>query len=279
MGELLLCKEPIAAMPYYIEGISINVYSLEELCYYISHNTYLLEQNFMDPELCAWVENELKLTELAEELRRQIYEKGRLSEFIALILKECGYCTREEVRNIYDVLQELEGKSDYECSKIRADRLMEKEKYLSSIYEYKRLLDSEETLGEAPETVGNIWHNLGTAYARMFLFEEAGNCFEKAYHYNKNEESLKECLLAHQCRKDEAGFYQTAEKYGVSQETLQELQEQMQEKEPDGTFTEFSENLKVLQALLDSGDRRQYRKEVENMILKWKEDYRRICRI
>ena len=28
---------------------------------------------------------------------------------------------------------------------------------------------------------GNLWHNLGTAYARLFLFEEAGRCFEKAY--------------------------------------------------------------------------------------------------
>ena len=31
MGELLLCNEAIAAMPYYIEGVSINVYSIEEL--------------------------------------------------------------------------------------------------------------------------------------------------------------------------------------------------------------------------------------------------------
>ena len=34
MGELILCSHPIAAMPYYIDNISLNVYSLEELCYY-----------------------------------------------------------------------------------------------------------------------------------------------------------------------------------------------------------------------------------------------------
>ena len=44
MGELLICNEPIAALPYYIEGISWNVYSLEELCYYVENNTYLLSQ-------------------------------------------------------------------------------------------------------------------------------------------------------------------------------------------------------------------------------------------
>ena len=45
MGELLLCKESIAAMPYYIEGISLNVYSMEELCYFIQNNTYLIERD------------------------------------------------------------------------------------------------------------------------------------------------------------------------------------------------------------------------------------------
>ena len=44
MGELLLCSEPIAAMPFYIENASLNVYSIEELCYYIKTNTYMLEQ-------------------------------------------------------------------------------------------------------------------------------------------------------------------------------------------------------------------------------------------
>ena len=56
MGELLLCNEAIAAMPYYIEGVSINVYSIEELNYYIINNTYLLDDDFMSLELCTWIE-------------------------------------------------------------------------------------------------------------------------------------------------------------------------------------------------------------------------------
>ena len=34
MGELILCSQQLAAMPYYIENVSLNVYSLDELCYY-----------------------------------------------------------------------------------------------------------------------------------------------------------------------------------------------------------------------------------------------------
>lgn len=69
MGELLFCHEPIAALPYYVEGIGINLYSMEELCYYIMGNTYLLDNSFMSEELCTWVEKQMGLYKLAEQLR------------------------------------------------------------------------------------------------------------------------------------------------------------------------------------------------------------------
>ena len=60
MGELILCSHPIAAMPYYIDNISLNVYSLEELCYYIENHLYLIEADFMSEELCLWIGQELE---------------------------------------------------------------------------------------------------------------------------------------------------------------------------------------------------------------------------
>ena len=51
MGELILCKQSIAATPFFLEDAALNVYSLEELSYYISKNTYLLNANFISTEL------------------------------------------------------------------------------------------------------------------------------------------------------------------------------------------------------------------------------------
>lgn len=104
----------------------------------------------------------------------------------------------------------MEQKSDFECDKIRADQLMEKEKYLAAIYRYKHLLDEADTKETSEVLRGNIWHNLGTAYARLFLFEEAGCCFEKAYALNKQKESLRECLMCCRCRHDEEAFAEIA---------------------------------------------------------------------
>ena len=251
MGELLICNEPIAALPYYIEGISWNVYSLEELCYYVENNTYLLEKDFMNEELCTWIGKEVKNLKLAERLRDIMRMDGRLSEFVLALLVECGYCPRENIKEIVQIVCEMEEKSDFECNKVRADRLMEKEKYISSIYEYKRLLDSNEAGEQSKELIGNIWHNLGTAYARLFLFQEAMHCYDKAYNLNGNPASQEAIQMAGRCLTHE-----------MKVENM-----------------EFSEKLDAIAALNTREHRSQYHKEISNVIFNWKEEYRRICRI
>jgi hypothetical protein len=43
---------------------------------------------------------------------------------------------------------------------------------------------------------GNIYHNLGTAYAGLFFFREAADCFGKAYERNRNPLSFKQQQMA-----------------------------------------------------------------------------------
>ena len=133
MGELLYCHEPIAALPYYVEGIGMNLYSMEELCYYIMENTFLLDNSFMSEELCTWVEKQMGLYKLAEQLRDIMRGKRLLSDFVLAILEQNGYCTMKEMQQIVLTIRQMEEKSDFECNKIRADQLMEKEKYLAGI--------------------------------------------------------------------------------------------------------------------------------------------------
>jgi tetratricopeptide (TPR) repeat protein len=279
MGELFICNEPIAALPYYIEGISWNVYSLEELCYYVEHNPYLLEKDFMTEELCTWIGKEVKNLKLAERLRDIMRMDGRLSEFVLALLVECGYCPRESIKEIVRIVREMEDKSDFECNKVRADRLMEREKYLSSIYEYKNLLDSNEAGEQSKELIGNIWHNLGTAYARLFLFQEAIHCYEKAYAHNQNPESMKECLMAYHCLHDEEGLAAATEKYQVSDEVIQSIRNEMSIASSSIDTEAFHKKLETITLMNTSDQRKEYHKAISNIIFDWKEEYRRICRI
>ena len=278
MGELLICNEPIAALPYYIEGISWNVYSLEELCYYIERNTYLLEKDFMTEELCTWIGREVNNLKLAEKLRDIMRMDGRLSEFVLALLVECGYCPRDTIKEVVRILRELEEKSDFECNKVRADRLMDKEKYLSSIYEYRSLLDSNEAGEQSKELIGNIWHNLGTAYARLFLFGEAVHCYEKAYKHNGNRESLKECLVAQHCL-HKGDFEFAVQTYAVEEALLEEVKKEITVEQHSELVKKFEDRLEEVAVMNNPSQRADYHKAIGEIIFNWKEEYRKICRI
>ena len=51
MSGYILCQTKKAEIPYYIENISTNVYSLEELCYYFYHNLYLVDETILNERL------------------------------------------------------------------------------------------------------------------------------------------------------------------------------------------------------------------------------------
>lgn len=278
MGELILCNQQIAAMPYYIEGLSLNIYSLEELCYYIANNTFLLEKDFMNEELFGWIETEAGFPKLASGLRNIMNTDGLLSEYVYMILENVGYCTEEEIKDSLFIIKQMEEKTEFERNKIRADKLLENNKYLSSIYEYKRLLDREDTKHENGILVGNIWHNLGTAYARLFLFEEAIACYEMAYSFNEKQESLKECLYAYKCKGDEDGFIKKCKENYIGEKDMELIKNEISEAENSEEFQLFDENLKELSDYKNQ-DRSGYMRSISRIILDWKEDYRRVCKV
>ena len=69
MSGYILCQTKKAQRPYFIENISMNIYSIEELCYYLYHNLYLADHTVFNEELCNWLRDELELVHLAAKLK------------------------------------------------------------------------------------------------------------------------------------------------------------------------------------------------------------------
>lgn len=274
MGELILCSRQMAAMPYYIEEVSLNVYSLEELSYYIEQNLCLMKQDFMSEELCLWVEQELGMTETAQTLR-EIQSGGTLSEFVFCLLSASGYCNAAMLENIRHTLQELEHISAFECGKIRADRYLENRKYVSAIYEYRRLLREEPAAEQ--DLKGAVWHNLGTAYARMFLFDRAAECYTYAYETGKNEESLRACLAIYLCSHDVRGFQRKISAYGIGEEMKKEIETAVTEACSGEAVDRFGEWLQE-QLALDTAQG-MGSDEIGSLLAEWKNEYRKNCEV
>ena len=253
MSELLFCHAPIAALPYYIEELGINIYSMEELCYFIAGNVFLLDDSFMNEELCTWIEKQMGAYKLAENLRNVIHAGRRLSVFVDLILEDTCYYSKAEIDNIVSVLEQLEQKTGFECSKMRADQLMEKEKYLAAIYAYRKLLESEEAKETDALLKGNVWHNLGTAYARLFLFGEAAACYENAYELNQTYESVREALLCYCYMDDEEKLQQKCAQYYIDEHAIENLKKDQKDAKEDARIKEFDQRLEEIQSMLNRG--------------------------
>lgn len=282
MGELILCNQQIAALPYYIESVSLNVYSLEELSYYIENNLYLMEHDFMDEELCTWVEQELKLKETAENLREIMRGNGTLSEFVLCILHSCGYCGEKSIQQIGRSLQEMENKSEFECGKIRADRYMENQKYVCGIFEYRKLLEYAKTAENAktPENqnlIGAVWHNMGTAYARLFLFDKAAEYYGRAFDLNQNEKSLDAALLAYRCAHDERGFQRKAAAHFLSETETAELSAGLTQISRMEEIENFEKRIDEL--FLSREQQGERSDEITQLVGVWKDEYRKNCKI
>lgn len=275
MGELILCNRPIAATPIYLEEAALHIYSLEELSYYIAENSYLLSPDFISIDLCRWIGKELGFKDLEKQLEESIQSQAPLHLFVGQILAYCGYLTETEIRKVLTIIASYENKSEVECQKMRADRLQAHGRLIDAIYEYEHMID-DGVMHESPAGLeGDVWHNLGCAYAKLFFFSEACSCFEEAYRRNHRHQTLRSMLACMLCKRDEEGFAALVEKYGMPKELVSGIREEVRVLEAQEELQQFEDRLKKLQGMEAS---LQKTKQQETLDI-WKEEYRRLCRI
>lgn len=272
MSELILCTGRLATNPYYILTGNTNVYSIEELAYFICNNVYLIDESIMSEKLCAWVSEELHLPVLSRDLMNSMKGFNTLASFVGTILEGSGYCSENEIAKVKKVLNEIGNKNEFFRRKHKADMMLATKKYNQSIYEYKKLLSYYGTRNEAPENVGAVWHNMGTAYARLFLFEDACDCFEKAYELNKNDESYIQFKYA-MTMVSEKSKQRLDRKVFVSHDELEVTKEELKEFE-DSISTETSKIINELKETKSAGKISDYYGEINEILTQWKKECR-----
>lgn len=275
MGELLLCADKVATKPFKWHGVIEKIYSLEELSYLLKKNTFLIDDNLISEELCDWIEEETCNKELANKLRMCLQKDERKSVFVMVLLQEVGYLTPKERDNVLQLMREMETKPKFEVDKLKADQLLKNGKFISSIKEYKQLLASE--LEDVNSTkIGNIWHNIGTAYARLYQFDDARENFLKAYALNANELSLEMALLTTLCEKNEKKFNELAEEYDVDIVKVNKMKRAYENYSFNNDTVNYMEKTHSLE-ILRKNDYRQYEKDTNEIIIELKEEYRKLC--
>lgn len=196
MGQLILCKNPRAKTPFYIESGKVNIYSLEELMYFVHSARFVARDDFMRQEFIDWVEQEAGLSQLAQLLRQKLEENSSLKDFFLPIEAANGYLTANELQILNMQLQKYDHMSGLEAKKLYADQFMYEEKYAQAILEYRSLLKDPAVVTQQGHVAGDIWSNLGCAYARLQDFAEAVECFARGYVLNRRMETLQQAVDA-----------------------------------------------------------------------------------
>lgn len=192
MGRAMVSVGQTAQKPYYMDYAAVNVYTIEELCYCLHENAFLLNQDIVNRQLIAWIDEECGLTELARQLTPCLHIHASLAAFVTAILEYTAYYRPEEIHEVHMLLKQNENLPPLERKALYADYLLQNRKYSAAIQEYRMLRE----LAEEGEQLGLLYHNMGTAYAGLFLFEEAAVCFEKAYANAGRIESYRQYLAA-----------------------------------------------------------------------------------
>ena len=196
MGSLILCHDQHAAHPYEITRIHCKIFTMEELCYYLCNNLYLIDYTIMNEQLCGWLEEDIGKRELADQLRDVIRMRGSVEKFVLTILKSSGIYKEAEMIRIQNVLERLKNQKDIERQKYKGDNLLESGEVEEAILVYQAILNEGEDETTDPKFYGKIYASLGSAYGRMFLYQQAARMYDRAYQICEDPKLLKPYLYA-----------------------------------------------------------------------------------
>lgn len=277
MSRLILGTGEYAREPYYLEKLYRNIYSVEELCYVLTENAEILDQEVMQKKLIQWLDEQCGLNQLAHSLYALLNQKASAVAFVGTILEYVNLYPEEVIDRTEQTIKGNEGLNPYERKKAKIDFLLGNKRYFAVLEQYPVLL--EQIPKEQVMLRAQILHNMGVACAGMFLFEQAAKWFEQAYAVGKSQDSLIQYLAAlrmHYQDKEYITFIAEHPEYHDASLKVERLVEQA-----TGQFEGTDENrmLYTLQICKEEGSNTAgvnvaYYDEMEHLTGKLKAQYR-----
>lgn len=276
-----VCVGNYASVPYCVPGIGINAYCMEELCFVLKENAFLLDFSVMNDELLDWIEKQCGLRELAKALHPLIHRQGALSAFVVTILNYVGLYDGQAVAETEQTLKQGAGLSRIEKRKSQVDHMVRKKMYAAAIGGYDSLiriwqenLDGGEPL-PAAECLALIWHNKGVAFAGMMMYDKAAECFFKAYELEGRRDFYRDYLAAERMLLTEGEYVSLAAENPEGYELTLELEKDMErltdewEGQPEYLRLYGHRELRV------SGRKQKYYEENDRLSQTLKDSYRK----
>ena len=188
MGQIILGTGLQAVTPYFVEKFYINLYSVEELCYLLVEKAEMLDPEIMRRDLVQWLDEQCGLNQLAHALYSLLNQNGSTAAFVGIILEYVSLYSADVVARTEEIIRNNEDLSPSERQKSKADYMLLNGRLYGALKQYHALLM------QIPETnrtlLSQVMHNMGVAYAKLFMFLQAADRFKQAYETDGAEDSL-----------------------------------------------------------------------------------------
>lgn len=274
MSRVLTCVGKYAENPLYVDKVYANVYSIEELCYVLYENAFLLDRDIVDKRIAIWIEKELNLSDLARNLYGLINANASAAAFVGTILSYVGYYSKEEISKTESILRLNVSMNAFEKLKAKADFLVENKHYVLGIAEYDKLLDILPE--EEDELRSKIYNNLGITYMKLYLYDSAEKCFLTAYELTNNETAYTHYLTVKRMSMTDDEYVRfIASRAGSYKESII-LESEYSDAKTEFDSTDKAQELRNIFALRTGPDAGIYYDEIGRITEGLKEGYRDI---
>lgn len=247
-----LCRAQRARHPYYIESIGVNLWSIEELCYYMKENVYLLDETILNEKLCEWIANELGLERLAKIMLRALDTNSSAEEFVLPVFQECGYLTAQELAYFQEQLSQVQIEPQDVRRRMKADYLVNYGMYTRAVREYKKILKKRGPGRLGIQFYAAVYENMATAYAKMFDFSSAADCLWESYQTLKSRKVYEKYLRILPLFLPENKYYERLEEIRADRDIAADMKadtEAILQEGQDSAFAKEWEQLPVKEML------------------------------
>ena len=270
--------------PLYVESLELNLYSREELSYFLQKYLYLADEAFFNSDLLHFLREELKRPDLSERVLSGIEKRENpvlLAGKLGLALGELSEAEKEQLKKEMAQYQKF---SADEKKKAQADLLYKNKKYERAEMIYRGLAKKQEQ-GKSRLTdaqMGEICYHMGRIYLLSFAWKPAGKVLVQASRFSGSEGILHQ-LYELSCISpvpvcDPEIFEQV---HGVTLRRWQTQFQQKKERLEEEAGSIFPDKGREWSLQSETAQKQERNNESQNLLdretyEKWKNDFRKI---
>lgn len=275
MGKLIQCSSKIAENPYHFKLTDTNVYTIEEVCYYIRHNIYMMQQEVFEKSFAQWLNTELGMEKTSKKIENLINDHNNLKDIVVTLCCSCDYYDEAEINELISIMDEIENLSLRGRQKIKADNYMKCGLYEKAVEEYARILKSDDMINADIQEYGEIYHSMGVAFAKLDDMKRAAAAFENAYERSGSEKSLRQYIYALKLADDKDVFNRGISKLRIDEGKIKSIEKSYFEIANSVNISRQVKRIERLNETMKAGYMEEYYDKLNSYLSEWKEEYRK----